>query len=57
LSAYSQDYGSLYRALWALYELVKDDHSGTHYEPECPTCRAVREIQKYEGQQSTGEKA
>lgn len=32
--------------LWNLYQVVMDEHSGQHFEGECPTCHAVRDVQK-----------
>lgn len=40
------DEADLISALWDLYIAVKDDHSGRHFEGECPQCVAVKSIER-----------
>lgn len=40
------DEGELIESLWALYEAVHDDHSGRHFEAECPQCVAIKTVER-----------
>jgi hypothetical protein len=40
------DEGELVEALWELYLAVRDDHSGRHFESECPQCIAIKSIER-----------